>query len=433
MNSDQTTLKVGYIVKMFPRLSETFILNEILQLERQGVEVTIFSLKKPNEGRFHPQLSLLKAQVHYLDELDPKRWATWLGREWSHLQEFAPALWSQVEAALSVGDSARVDLTWQSAWVAARAQALGLAHLHAHFASLPSTVAYFAHSISGIPFTFTAHAKDIFVYGLDEHYLREKLHAAAKVITVTEFNRRFLEERVPTLEKGRIRVLYNGIDLDVFRPDAGVKREPGLILSVGRLVPKKGFGVLLDALALLARRGADFRAVIVGEGSELEALQEKQAALGLTQQLEFTGARNRDEVLDWMHRAAVMCLPCTVGPDNNQDALPTVLLEALAAGLPIVSTTVSGIPEIVDSETDGLLVPPDDAAALATQLERLLGSSDLQAQFALRGRLKAEARFDVRKSVATLAGVYRQAVATRRSPRKATQAIAHEVAATHEA
>jgi len=432
MNCDQATLKVGYIVKMFPRFSETFILNEILELERRGVEVTIFSLRKPNEGRFHPQLSDLRAQVHYLDDLDPKRWPAWLGREWTHLEPFAARLWAQIQSAVAGGDSARVDLTLQSAWVAAKAQALGLDHLHAHFASLPSTVAYFAHTITGIPFTFTAHAKDIFVYNLDEHYLRAKLHAAATVITVTEFNRRFLEEQVPTLGKGRIRVIYNGIDLDIFKPAAGVERDSKLILAVGRLVPKKGFPVLLEALAHLAKRGFEFRAVIVGEGSELEALLEVRDALGLTRQVEFAGAKNRDEVVGLMHRAAVMCLPCTVGPDNNQDALPTVLLESLAAGLPIVSTTVSGIPEIVDSEVDGLLVPPDDAHRLSLALARLLGSQDLQGQFAARGRRKAEDRFDLRRSVGTLLGVYRQSGAAQLAKGGPEEQPDREIARAHE-
>lgn len=432
MSSDHSTLRVGYIVKMFPRLSETFILNEILELERRGVEVTIFSLRKPNEGRFHPQLSDLKAQVHYLDEFDLKRWAVWLGREWSHLEPFAAALWSQIQAALAASDAARIDLTWQAAWVAAKAQALGLDHLHAHFASLPSTVACFAHRISGIPFTFTAHAKDIFVYDLDEHYLRDKLHTAAAVVTVTEFNRRFLEEQVPTLAKGRVQVIHNGIDLDIFRPKNGVKRDPNLILAVGRLVPKKGFHILLEALAQLAKCGSDFRAVIVGEGSELEALVAQRDLLGLTARVEFAGARNRDEVKDLMHRAAVMCLPCTVGPDNNQDALPTVLLEALAAGLPIVSTTVSGIPEIVDSDVDGILVPADDAAELSRQLGRLLGSDELRAQFAKRGRLKAEEKFDIHGSVEKLAGLFRQCALEHRARQSSTKPIPHEVAAAHE-
>jgi glycosyltransferase involved in cell wall biosynthesis len=432
VKNEESSLKVGYIVKMFPRLSETFILNEILELERRGVAVTIFSLKKPNEGRFHPQLSQLKAKVHYLDELDPKRWAAWLGREWPHLEPYAARLWSQVEAALGAGDPARVDLVWQSAWVAAQAEALGLEHLHAHFASLPSTIAYFAHAVTGIPFTFTAHAKDIFVYDLDEHYLRDKLYEASAVITVTEFNRRFLTGQVPSLPPERIRVIHNGIDLGVFKPAPGTKREKDLILSVGRLVPKKGFHLLLEALAHLAATKATFRAVIVGEGSELETLTAQRDALGLKELVHFAGPRNRDEVVDLMHRSAVMCLPCTVGPDNNQDALPTVLLEALATGLPIVSTIVSGIPEIVDSGVDGLLVPPDDARALALELSRLLQEPDLCARFAERGRRKAEEKFDLQKSVAILAGVFRESAAGRRSGAIGAARRLSEMAQAHE-
>ena len=155
------TLKVAYIVKMFPRLSETFILNEILELERSAVEVTIFSIRKPNEGRFHPQLSKLRARVHYLEELDPKKWPVWLGRRWSILASHRQDLFGLVEEGLSRADVNHLDRVWTSAWIAAQCLEDGIQHIHAHFASLPSTLAYWASRISGLPYSFTAHANDI--------------------------------------------------------------------------------------------------------------------------------------------------------------------------------------------------------------------------------------------------------------------------------
>ncbi len=403
-------LKVGYVVKMFPRLSETFILNEILELESRGVEVVIFSLKKPNEGRFHPQLSKLKAQVLYLDELDVKKWANWIQSEWPVLSPNSQQIWKMLNEAFEQNDIRRIDWIWGSAWLAAQAQKLGLSHLHAHFATLPSTYAYFAHRISGLPFSFTAHAKDIFVYDTEEHFLREKAQAAGFVVTVTNFNLRYLQEKLPHLDKQKIRVIYNGINVEYFGKNGSTRREPNLILSVGRLVAKKGFNILIDACKLLKDRGVSFRCLIVGEGSDLEILQNQKESLGLAQEVIFAGPKNLDEVRDLMHQSSIFCLPCVVAADNNVDALPTVLLEALASGLPAISTAVSGIPEIIETEIDGILVAPEDAEALSREMERLLASAELREKFSKNGIKKASERFNLHKNVDTLLKAYLESV-----------------------
>ena len=398
MTGEKNPMKIGYVVKMFPRLSETFILNEILELERRGVEVTIFSAKKPNEGRFHPQLSELKASVLYLEDLETKRWPVWMAREWSQLGNCRDNLLGLIDNALAKGDSASVDYIWWAGWIASKVKKLGLSHLHAHFASLPSTLAYFANRVCSVPFSFTAHAKDIFVYDMDEHHLRDKLQAANFVVTVTHFNQRYLLSEAPETDPDRIRVIHNGINVDQFNSNEGIKRKRNQILTVGRLVIKKGFGDLLDACALLKKDNVPFSCLIVGQGPEESNLKQKCAELGLNDEIEFAGAKNLDEVRSLMQTSTLFCLPCTVAPDGNQDALPTVLLEALASGLPIVSTTVSGIPEIVDHEVDGLLVEADRPDLLAVHMKRLLTSAELRDRFAEAGRQKAEAKFDLRKN-----------------------------------
>ena len=336
MTDSNRPLRVGYIAKMFPRLSETFILNEILELERRGVEVVIFSAKKPNEGRFHPQLSRLKARVFYLEDLDSKKWAGWISREWNRLSEYREDLWRLVGDMLAAGDTRQIDYIWWAAWVAAKARELGVSRLHAHFASLPSTIAYLTHRVSGIPFSFTAHAKDIFVYTPEETKLREKIEAADFMVTVTKFNKRYISEHLPDVDANKIKVVHNGIDLDRFQPDESVEREADLILGVGRLVPKKGFDDLLDACALLRKRGVSFRCLIVGGGPQEAELHKKRIELGLEDEVTFAGPLHVEQVRTLMQKATVFCLPCTVATDNNVDALPTVLLESLAAGLPIV-------------------------------------------------------------------------------------------------
>ena len=290
------TLRMGYVTKMFPRLSETFILNEILELERRGVEVVIFSAKKPNEGRFHPQLSRLKAPVLYLEDLDGKKWADWIGAEWPRLSAHADRLWTLVGEEVPTGNSRRLEQVWHGAWIASRAEELGLSRLHAHFASLPSDLAYFAHRVSGIPFSFTAHAKDIYVYDPAESGLREKIEASQFMVTVTEYNRRYLLDALPGITADRIKVVYNGIDLSRFAFTEASGREADLILGVGRLVPKKGFGDLLEACALLKQRGVPYRCEIMGDGVDADLLHARRDELGLQDEVTFTGAVHQDQV-----------------------------------------------------------------------------------------------------------------------------------------
>lgn len=427
MDNAHPVLRVGYVVKMFPRLSETFILNEILELERRGVEVVIFSAKKPNEGRFHPQLASLKAEVLYLEDQEPKKWPHWIAKEWDRLGSCRENLFELINDALSKSDAGRIDQIWWSAWIASQALKRDLDHLHAHFASLPSSLAYFAHRISGIPFSFTAHAKDIFVYTMDEHYLREKLTAAAFVVTVTHFNHRYLVKQAPRIDGDRIKVIHNGINLEEFVFNPNQSRKSSQILAVGRLVVKKGFATLLEACSLLKKDGLPFTCLIVGEGPEEERLKLQCRELQLQDEITFVGARNLEEVGQLMQTSTLLCLPCTVAPDGNQDALPTVLLEALASGLPILSTTVSGIPEIVDNETDGLLVGPDDTQALSKQLRRLLTDSRLREELAVKGRGKAERKFDLRKNAGeTLLGAFRTSIIAGRSVLKTTLSLVNK-------
>ena len=404
-------LKIGYFVKMYPRLSETFILNEILELERRGVEVTVFSLRKSNEGRFHPQVAELKAPVFYLEELSPKRgWAV-LSEHWSTLAPFSRSLWQVMEELISKNEPKLIEVLLASAWASAVALERGITHLHAHFATVPSTLAYYAGRISGLPFSFTAHAKDIFQDTVDRQLLEEKLSAARFVITVTEFNRRYLASTYPSVPAGKVRVLYNGINLDFFNYEPKGKREKNLILSIGRLVPKKGFPDLLEACAILKNKKLNFECTIIGQGENAALLENKRRELGLTDCVTLAGPKTQVEVLPYLKQATLLALPCRMDADGNQDALPTVLLEALGTGCPVVSTTVSGIPEIVDSGREGLLVPPENPPALAEAMQKILTNSQLAAGFAREGRKKAEARFDLKKSVATLEGYYLQSVA----------------------
>ena len=241
-------LKIGYLVKMYPRLSETFILNEIAELERRGVEVVIFSLLKPDEGRFHPQVSQVKAPVVYLDAIQGDK-------AWEQLRDYWPTLaprraefWDMCEEVVVSGGRSALKLFLAAATVSEYALKFGIDHLHAHFASTPSTVAYYASRITGLNFSLTAHAKGIFRDGIDKNLLESKINAAQFVITVTQFNKRHILSTFPSVAPDKIKVVYNGIDLDLFSQDPESSRQQNDILTVGRLVPKKGFPDLLAGI-----------------------------------------------------------------------------------------------------------------------------------------------------------------------------------------
>jgi len=407
MPLDAVPLRVGYVLKRFPRLSETFILNEILELERAGVEVTIFCVLKPNECRFHPQVAELKAKAHYLEDLDGRRWHQWLSDEWATLSRFGPRLWDVLRESFERADTEHFSEVWWGAWIAAQSHKTGIHHLHSHFGTMSSTVAWMASRISGIPFSFTTHAKDIFTYSMADHRLRDKLLAADPVITVTEFNKRYLLEQAPEVPSDNIRVIHNGIDLQCFRPDVDGEREDDLIVSIGRLIGKKGFDDLLEACAHLKRRGVRFRCVLVGDGPEGPMLEQKRQILGLEKDVVLAGAMTQVRLLDLMRRATVLALACKVDADNDRDALPTVLLEAMACGLPVVSTAISGIPEIVDDGVDGFLVPSEHPAALADRIADVLAGSDLRRRFATSGVEKVRRKFDLRVNTRTLLDTFR--------------------------
>jgi len=386
--------RVGYVLKMYPRLSETFIVTEILAHERARLDIDIFSLRSPIDGRFHGALGQVRAGVTWVPQTGSKGSDFWaLTRRTA---ERFPGTWSELEAAVQ-DDQTDV---YQAMLVAHAAADRGLSHLHAHFATTATHVARLASRLAGITYSFTAHAKDIFHESVDHSVLRRNLRDAAAVITVSDFNLEFLRSTFGDAAE-RVHRIYNGLDLAEFalRPYAD---RPPLILGVGRLVEKKGFGDLIDACELLAARGRAFQCEIVGSG-ELEApLRSRIRARGLDHLVTMTGAMTRDEVIERIAKSAVVAAPCVVGEDGNRDGLPTVILEAMALGTPCVATDVTGIPELVRDGETGLITPQRDPATLASALERLLDDRDLGRRLATRGRRLMEQEFDIHRNTAAM-------------------------------
>lgn len=405
-------LKVGYVLKRFPRLSETFILNEMLALEQQGVELEVFALLHPGAEPRHDLVRSLRSPVTYLpggrvykslkmDRLADGRDATRVS--YGELIEHQMPPFPDLMAGKSAQEASVLAI--KSMTLALLASSRRLDHLHAHFGTDAATAALMASRLSGIPFSFTAHAKDIYhTYvdaRVDAEVRRRKIEQAAFVVTVSDYNRRQLIDLTGKAAAGKIHRLYNGIDLQRFRPRyAG--RDAALLLGVGRLIEKKGFCDLIKACALLARRRVPFRCRIVGEGPERDALERQIQQAGLEDSIHLTGALAQEELLPIMAQATAIVLPCVVGASGDRDGLPTVLLEALALGLPAISTRLAGIPEIIEHDKCGLLVTPGEPSDLAAAIERVVANPQFCEGLGRRGRLKAEQQFDLRSNVSIL-------------------------------
>ncbi len=396
--SDHSELvRVGYMLRMYPRFTQTFVVNEILELEQQDVDVSILSLKKPTDGRFHESISRVRAKAEYAPEYLVESPGKTLRH---HLSTFRRAPGAYAGAFARTFRSAGTDMTdfMQAAGVLRWVKKRRLKHVHIHFGTHEASVAYLASLMGGLSYSLTLHAFDIFRDNVDRRLLARKINASRFTVTVSEYNRRFMVENLPGVDGDKIRVNYNGIDLERFRCN-GAERKPYSIVGVGRLIEKKGFIDLVRAVGRLRDRGMEIDCSIVGDGPLKDELKREIKSLNLKRSVKLVGPLSQADVRDLMARSMCMALPCIHAEDGNVDALPTVLLEAMASGCPCVSTRVSGVPEIIEDGRTGFLVPPLDDAALADAIARLLEPGVLHGEFADSGRARAEEVFDVRRNV----------------------------------
>lgn len=391
--------RIGYVLKMYPRFSETFVLTELLQMQDLGVDLEVFSLRAPTDGRFHEALARLRAPVTYLRSHTPKAQELWTVLAAARPELIGWKTWSDQLLTVDAGDAVQaVDL-------AVRAVDRGITHLHAHFASVSARVARLAAGLAGIGYSVTAHAKDIFHADIDPIDLRRTIEDAAAVITISRYNQAFLRTRFPAAAE-RIHLVHNGIDLAEFRPGVDVRLRPARVAAVGRLVEKKGFGDLLDAVALLRDRGVAVEVDLVGTGELAGALAAQRDRLGLAGSVVLYGALNQRRVREIVSSAAVFAAPCVVGTDGNRDGLPTVLLEAMALGTPCVSTPVTGIADLIADGVNGVLVAEHAPAQLADALAALLADRDGGARLASAARIQVEAEFDTRRQARRVRAVF---------------------------
>ncbi len=391
-------MTIGYVVKRYPRFSETFIVNEVLAHERAGLDVQIFSIRPSNDTHFQDRIARVRAPLTQLESGRPKASQFWESLK-SSARHF-PGLWETV----STEEFADVVTIRQAVSLAELVRSRGIRHLHAHFATLPAAVARLAAQIAGITYSMTAHAKDIFHDSVEEGDLRAKVGDAAAVVTVSEFNVAHLSERFPTLSD-RLHRVYNGLDLEQL-PFADASRRQRIILGVGRLVEKKGLDDLIRSCAQLRKRSVEFSCRIVGGGDQESQLRELIASESLEGVVELTGPIPQCQLKELIQNASVVAAPCVVGRDGDRDGLPTVILEAMALGTPCVATPVTGIPEVIRHDQTGLIVPERAPDELSHALERLLNDDSTRSKLARSAREVIDNQFDSRVTSKQLRAIF---------------------------
>jgi glycosyltransferase involved in cell wall biosynthesis len=384
----------AYLFERFPSFGQTFCYREVAELARQGVTPPIFSIRKPKDEpsqdwdkRIVERTLYLPEEIELLDEV----------RRASHRREIT----REVVAALDEWGR-RTDFLrlYQAVYIGLRLQRIGIAHVHAHFAGMAARTAFWIQKFFGISFSFTAHANDIFAPRDFEIGLDKLVGAARAIITETDYAKKFLQERFPG-RADRIHRIYNGLNLAEFR-HADFSSVPPLVVAVGRLIDKKGFSDLIRACHLLVERGKLFRCQIIGEGPFEKKLHEQIDELDLESCVELPGPKRQHEIKKYLAAGTVFVMPSVIDPEGGMDNLPTVIMEAMAVGLPVVATAIGGIPEMVVESETGFLVGPGNLIALADSIERVIVDLALARRLGQAGVARARTLFSIDKNVREL-------------------------------
>ena len=404
-----TNIEVAYLLKRYPRLSETFILHEMLALEALGVRLRVYSMMDPHEPTTPPDVRRLRAPVTYLPGFTARTMGHFATAHLILARRNPRRYLRALRLALTRHDRlAGLRHFLRGGWLAMELERHGIQHLHAHFAHGPAATAHFAHLLTGLSFSFTGHAKDI--YTTPPERIAERIHDAQFVVTCTNHNVEYLTRLADRAELPHIHCIYHGVDLRRFQPSPRATEDAPIILAVGRLVEKKGFSYLIEACGLLRARGVAFRCHIVGSGPLKAALRDQIAKLGLENAVQLLDARTQQQLVEVYRTASVVTLPCVILENGDRDGIPNVLVEAMSMGIPVISTSISGIPELITHGENGLLVPPRDPAALAEALTRTLAEADARQSMGEAAHIAVTQRFDLHRNARRLEALYAHAL-----------------------
>lgn len=427
--------QIAYILKGFPRLTETFIANEIYLLEQLGTKLVLFSIKSGELAKQHEVVKKIQSPLTYLPSvtsLSGSYLLIWVLRNIRpYLKHHANMLWVNPGRYFATFRRAWA-LAWQhrngflrlrkvfikefiqAGFIASQIQSRpNISLLHAHFCHGATTVAWFVSQMTGLPFSFTAHAKDIYQKKLNPgQLLEQKLAAAQFVTTCTQTNHDYLTALHN--ERCSIHAVYHGINTAKFIPrtDYQLSINQPLILAVGRHVEKKGFIYLIEACEKLYLANVDFQCLIIGEsGDQTEVIRAAIQNKKLESRVSLRNAVTQEELQDLYQQTTIFALPCVITEDGDRDGIPNVMAEAMATGLPIISTPISGIPELVEDQINGLLVPPRDVERLAEAMKLLLADETLRYKLGKAARQTICERFDAAVSIRSLQQLFQQALA----------------------
>jgi len=397
---------LALVLKGYPRLSETFVAQEIRALEQRGFDLCIISLRHPYDPTTHPIHAEIEAPVIYLPEyvhddiprvLRAAAALVWRAGFWRALFSFVADFWHD-----PTRNRAR---RFAQALVMARETPSSVRHYYTHFMHTPASVSYYASRIDGRSWSISAHAKDIWT--LPQRELRRKLTSADWVVTCTRNNERYLAGL--NAAPGKVSLLYHGLDFERFEPiasgtgarDGSDASDPVRLLSVGRAVDKKGYDILLRALARLPD-DLHWRFIHIGGGELLEQLQTRARELGLDARIDWLGALAQDQVLARYRDSDLFVLPSRISVDGDRDGLPNVLMEAQSQRLACLSTNISGIPELIVHGETGWLVEQQDVAGLAAGLQELIRDPTRRERYAAAGLARVREQFSMQRGIDTL-------------------------------
>ena len=383
----------AYLFERFPTFTQTFCYREVLEMRRQGCTAPVYSIRKPKDI---PQdcPAPLASDVRYLPEPAD------LGGEMKSFRMLGRYPWPVIRQIRTWGKRPGKARLLEAAWLGPKLRAQGIRHVHAHFAGIAARTAWWMKKFYGITFSFTGHANDMFCESGSPVSLADLVREAAFVVAVSDFSRDWLCRRIPGLDE-KIHRIYNGMDLSGFPAPA---TTPGKlrIVSIGRCIEKKGFSDLIDACAILRKKPFDFECEIIGGGPLEDQLRARATELGIDGCVILTGPLPQEEVRRRLARATLFVLPCATEPDGGMDTLPTVIVEAMAAGIPVVSTRLAAIPEMVGHGITGLLVSEKQPTELAGAMAEILRNPDLANRFGRAGKLVAAGRFASEPTVTSL-------------------------------
>jgi len=393
-------MNVLYIIGRFPAISETFILNEIIEVINCGHNVCIVSLNLPEDKIFHDNFKMVKDKTIYLSQVD--MWGKFLAVLWYFLR--LPANFMQVTVSCYREDYWKIGVLRRllnSSFLARYVKRLKIDHIHSHFANEPTSYAMWTSMLTGIPYTFTTHGHDIFCEPPGNY--AEKLQRSKFMITISNFNREYLIKELQ-LDGEKIVVNRCGVNVSNFTPKERENIRPNrpMILTIARLHPIKALECLIETYRILKASGVVFKGIIIGEGKERKNLENLIRKYSLTENVKLIGAKTQLEIVSYLKKSAIFVLP------SRSEGLPIVIMEALASGIPVIASNIAGIPEIVHNDKSGYLVPVGDSHKLAEKIKELLLDEEKRTKFGQYGRRLVEKDFSLKKQVCRLIDLWQR-------------------------